>query len=64
MSLHRAVDELPPVTVIEMNAMERSHETPLICLKIFFLSQSEPLCYCRKIDENPPHLLDSLTQII
>jgi len=36
MSLHRALDELPPVTVIEMNAMERSHETPLICLKIFF----------------------------
>lgn len=64
MALHRALDELPLVTVIQINALERSHETPLISLKNF-LSLSEPLCYCRKIDENPPHLLSiSLTQII
>ncbi len=47
MALYRALDKLPPVTVILLNALEHLHETPLISLKNFYLCLS-----CFVIAEN------------
>lgn len=66
MALNRALDKLPPVTVILINALEHLHETPLISLKNFYLHLS-----CFAISENrwkpTPFTLDlsrSLQKII
>ncbi len=47
MALYRALDKLPPLTVILINALEHLHETPLISLKNFYLCLS-----CFVIAEN------------